>query len=225
MVYLSIFSYSSLNFFRTAILNCQVNHISLFLWDRLLENFCVLWVISCVLDSLCSLNSCISLLAFVVASCIFTNWFQERNTLSALLWIWGFLRTSIAISAPHFLPPLVVEFLNWNEFSQPYRAMPGADNLSFAFPRVVLNVQVCQSPGPTDSSSLSSVQFSHSVVSPSAKACSCHSLGTHTGSQAWGNGACGWALQSTGECAGAQRGGLQVRHPHWLMGRHPPWSP
>ena len=101
--------------------------------------------------------------------------------------------------------------------------MPGADNLSFAFPRVVLNVQVCQSPGPTDSSSLSSVQFSHSVVSPSAKACSCHSLGTHTGSQAWGNGACGWALQSTGECAGARQGGLQVRHPHWLMGRHPLW--
>ena len=67
--------------------------------------------------------------------------------LSALLVICGILRPSVDTPAPHFLLPLGAEFLNLYSFLSILQCtQPGADSLSFAFPRVELNLKFEVSP-------------------------------------------------------------------------------
>lgn len=104
-------------------------------------------VVSCFLDFSCSLRSCVAVFTFeeaITSSSLYSQSSGEKYLPSALL---GFLRLSQTFSmdmfAPHFLFIFGREFLRLCAFFWSCKARLGAQSLLFAFPRAVLNDQVC----------------------------------------------------------------------------------
>lgn len=111
---LLVFSWSSLSFPKTAILNYQENNRSQSFCIWLWEDYCDLLVVSCYLDFPCFLDLCAAVSVFEVAVISSSLCYLQgsNNCLQPCWRFWGFLGPSMDISALSFLFPFVEEILS-----------------------------------------------------------------------------------------------------------------
>lgn len=159
--FLSVFSYSSMSFPKTAIMifyhtNCRPP----FLEGQFLENYCVLLVLSCLLNFFLFLEvlcccPCISrsnhLLQYLLA--LGKKYLQKSFLLTTV----GLLRSLLWVCLLH----ISCSFFGRNSYNfmtQSWKTRLSADNFVFAFPRAVSwNAQICVlSPNPAELGQLSS---------------------------------------------------------------------
>lgn len=144
-----------------------------------------------------------------LSSLVFTDWLWETNI--ALL---GILRLSQSFSidspAPHFLCPLVTEFLSLHSFSESCNCQTRAYILPFFFFFFITDVMLSFFPGPRNQASLLHMLTIH------LQRCSCchweYNQGVSHGVEVWRVKGmksfwCSWAI----------KGNLQARCPQWLM--------